>query len=230
MAERAAALTAKATDASRRYALYKRAAELRDDIARLEATHPSAVPLATLKSTIASLRNQEFGLSEMRAELAAEPDLSGYDVAIAVPRWRPWALLAAMLFIGAVGAAVAGFATDNLIIGLVAAVVLGAADVFVIWKTIEMRRRVNDVRMQNELRESEIARRLSGRTDLAQRVRQAEQEPCSGAGIGRSVGHRRRRVGPCGRDGPRRPDRRPPGAIPRPDGRRAGQRGRRCIA
>ena len=30
--------------------------------------------------------------------------------------------------------------------------------------------------MQNELRESEIARRLSGRTDLAERVRQAEQE------------------------------------------------------
>jgi DNA repair exonuclease SbcCD ATPase subunit len=38
------------------------------------------------------------------------------------------------------------------------------------------RRRLGDIRMQNELRESEIARRLTGRTQLAEKVRQAEQE------------------------------------------------------
>ena len=32
-----------------------------------------------LKTTVEHLRQLEFRLSEMRAELAAEPDLSGYD-------------------------------------------------------------------------------------------------------------------------------------------------------
>ena len=35
---------------------------------------------------------------------------------------------------------------------------------------------INDVRLQNELRESEIARRLQGRTELAEKVRETEQE------------------------------------------------------
>ena len=44
--------------------------------------HPSAVSLPVLRTTVEHMRKLEFRLSEMRAELAAEPDLSGYDVAI----------------------------------------------------------------------------------------------------------------------------------------------------
>ena len=81
-AERAVALHEKVKDATRRYALYKRASELREEIGKLEASHPSSIALPTLKSTVEHLRNLEFRLSEMRAEMAAEPDLSGYDVAL----------------------------------------------------------------------------------------------------------------------------------------------------
>ena len=49
------------------------------------------------------LRNLEFRLSEMRAEMAAEPDLSGYDVALAAPRWRPWVFIGVALLIAAAG-------------------------------------------------------------------------------------------------------------------------------
>jgi DNA repair exonuclease SbcCD ATPase subunit len=38
------------------------------------------------------------------------------------------------------------------------------------------RMRLTDIRLQNELREAEIARRLAGRTDIAERVRLADQE------------------------------------------------------
>jgi uncharacterized protein YhaN len=175
-AERAVMLTAKVADSTRRYALYRRAAELRDEIGRLEASHPSKISLASLRSTVEHLRNLEFKLSEMRAELAAEPDLSGYDLSTTVPRWRPWALGGVVLLILAAVAAVGGAVAISTTVGLVAAAALAAVGAFALWRSVGLRRRLNDIRIQNELRESEIARRLAGRTDLAERVRQAEQE------------------------------------------------------
>ncbi len=175
-AERAASLAVKTTDATRRYALYKRAAELRDEIGKLEASHPSTISLASLRSTVEHLRSLEFKLSEMRAELAAEPDLSGYDVSMTVPRWRPWAVIGVLLMIGAAVGAGAGVALASLPVGIGLGIGLGLAAAFCLWRSLRLRRRLNDIRMQNELRESEIARRLAGRTDLSERVRQSEQE------------------------------------------------------
>jgi DNA repair exonuclease SbcCD ATPase subunit len=175
-AERAAQLMAKSADATRRYALYKRATELRDEIGKLEASHPSTIPLPALRSALEHLRNLEFKISEMRAELAAEPDLSGYDVALATPRWGPWGFIGGALLAAALVVAGAGFAMRAVIPGLVAAAVFAAMGGVALWRALAMRRRLGDIRVQNELRESEIARRLSGRTDLAERVRQTEQE------------------------------------------------------
>jgi DNA repair exonuclease SbcCD ATPase subunit len=179
-AERAAALNLRLTDAAKRYALYKRAAELREEIGRLEASHPSAVAMPVLRSTVEHMRKLEFGLSEMRAEMAAEPDLSGYDVAIPNPRWRPWLIIGVVALLGAVGAAVAGvamaMATTGLAIG--AALLVFALVAFLF--SFRKRSSQTNVRLQNELREAEIARRLAGRTDLAERVRQAEQERVQG--------------------------------------------------
>jgi DNA repair exonuclease SbcCD ATPase subunit len=175
-AERAAALNAKLTEAAKRYALYKRAAELREDIGRLEASHPSAVALPALRSTVEHLRKQEFSLSEMRAELSAEPDLSGYDVHLPNPTWRPWIAIGVLALIGAAGVALIGvqmgMATSAL--GVAGAMVLVALVAFFIGARRRMRQ--TNIRLQNELREAEIARRLAGRTDLAERVRQAEQD------------------------------------------------------
>ena len=175
-AERASQLAAKQADASRRYAVYRRATELRDDITKLDAEHPSVMPLPQLKSRVERLRSLEFDISEMRAELASEVDLSGYDVAIAIPRWQPWAIVGLVLLIGALGALAFGATSNSIVIGAVGAVLLGGLGAFALWRAYSMRRRVGDIRMQNELRETEIARRLGGRTQLGERVRQAEQE------------------------------------------------------
>ena len=174
-AERGSILEAKLNEASRRYSTYRRAVELRDEIRTLEASHPSPVDLASLRLTVDKLRNEEFDIAEMRAELAAEPDLSGYEL-LEVPRSRMWAILSGLFLVGAAGAAVFAVVGQSLLIGLAIAVVLGVIGAFFVRRAIEMRRRVNDIQVQNELRESEIARRLAGRTDLAERVRQAEQE------------------------------------------------------
>ncbi|HUR16101.1 MAG TPA: AAA family ATPase [Candidatus Limnocylindrales bacterium] len=175
-AERAVTLTTKIADSTRRYAVYKRAAELRGEMNQLQASHPSTIPLPTLKATVEYLRNREFNLSEMRAELAAEPDLSGYDAALVEPRWRPLLTAAAVLFVMAALAAIAGVVLVQPVIGLITAVAVGVLAAIAAFAGVGRRRRVEDVRMQNELRESEIARRLAGRTDLAERVGQAEQQ------------------------------------------------------
>ena len=175
-AERAASLQAKSTEATRRYTLYKRATELRDEINGLEANHPSSISLPSLRSTVEHLRNLEFRLSELRAELSAEPDLSGYDVSIVVPRWRPWATGGGALLVAAVLAVVLGLVAGAILVGVAVAAVLGVVGAFAIWRSVGLRRRLTDIRMQNEMRESEIARLLDGRTSLAERVRESEKE------------------------------------------------------
>ena len=179
-AERAAALNLRLTDAAKRYALYKRAAELRDEIGQLEASHPSAVALAVLRPTVEHLRKLEFGLSEMRAEMAAEPDLSGYDMAISAPPWRPWVSVGVAALLSAAGAAVAGVALAMATTGLAIGAALLILSVFAFFVALRRRSRQANVRLQNELREAEIARRLAGRTDLAERVHNAEQDRVQG--------------------------------------------------
>lgn len=174
--ERAVELTARANEASNTYLVYRRAAELRTEIAKIDASDPTSIPLSKLRAAVDDLRDTEFRLSEMRAELAAEPDLSGYDVAIPTLRWRPWAIGGAiMLVIGLIGL-LGGVVMDSLAVGGVAALAFALLGVAGLLFGARERRRIHDVRLQNELRESEIARRLQGRTELSEQVRQTEQE------------------------------------------------------
>ncbi|MEP7361361.1 MAG: AAA family ATPase [Chloroflexota bacterium] len=175
-AERAAAINNKLTEAAKRYALYKRAAELRDDIAQLEAAHPSAMALPALRATVEHLRKQEFGLSEMRAEMWAEPDLSSYDVHLSTPNWRPWMAIGGLALVGAVGVVLLGMQMGMAIsgIGVGGALLLVALVAF--YTGARRRTSQTNIRHQNDLREVDIARRLAGRTSLAERVRQAEQD------------------------------------------------------
>jgi DNA repair exonuclease SbcCD ATPase subunit len=175
-AERAAALNAKVTDSAKRYALYKRAAELRQEIDQLEADHPSAIALPSLRSAVEHLRKLEFELSEMRAEMAAEPDLSSYDVTIPNPRWGPWAVIGVVALLAAAGAVVGGLTLGMAAAGLGAGGALLVVGLLCFVIGARQRMRQNDIRLQNELRETEIARRLAGRTGIAERVRLADQE------------------------------------------------------
>ena len=175
-AERAVALKSQAAEATRQYDKYRQAAELSDQIAALEASHPSPVPLARLKAIVDHLRNLEFSLSEMRAELAAEPDLSAFDVALPSPRWRPWLFAAAALLLFALVALGAGIVAGAAVLGVIVGAVLLAAAGFAFFTSYRERTRISDIRVQNEMREAEIARRLAGRSQLSEKLRQTEQE------------------------------------------------------
>ncbi len=175
-AERAAELTRQANEASSEYLLYRRAAELRAEMGKLDASHPTHIPVDRLRAAVDDLRGVEFRLSEMRAELAAEPDLSGYDVSIGTVRWQPWVFVGAFMLAVAVLALGGGLLLGSLVVGALAALVFAVLGVAGLVVALRERRRVNDVRLQNELRESEIARRLHGRTELSEKVRETEQE------------------------------------------------------
>jgi DNA repair exonuclease SbcCD ATPase subunit len=175
-AERAVALSTKVTDSAKRYALFKRAAELRQEIDWLEASHPSATALPALRSSVEQLRKIEFQQSEMRAEMAAEADLLGYGMAIPNTRWRPWALIGVLALLAAAGAAIGGLKLNIAAAGLAVGGALLVVGLLCILVSARLRMRQNDIRLQYELREGEIARRLAGRSDGGERARQADQE------------------------------------------------------
>jgi uncharacterized protein YhaN len=176
-AERAVKLLRRGEEAQRRYAAYKRAAELHSEIGRLEASHPSNISLPGLRAAVERLRQLEYRLSEIRAERAAEPDLSSYDVNLPAPRWERWAIASAGLAVGAllVGAAAVAIA-GMLLPALVGAVVLAALAAVTAVMAVRRRRQLSDVRLQNELRDSEIARRLRGRTELVDELARVERD------------------------------------------------------
>ncbi len=106
---------------------------------------------------------------------------------LSVPRWKPWLIAGVALLVGALVVAAAGFAAGAMIPGLgggAALLALGGGSLFM---ASRQRRRLADIELQNELRELEIARRLAGRTQLAEQVRQAEQERAEALAVARSA-------------------------------------------
>ncbi|HSH21404.1 MAG TPA: AAA family ATPase, partial [Candidatus Caenarcaniphilales bacterium] len=157
---RAVALHRRAVDAEQRYNLYRRAAELQAEVERLESSHPARVPLASLRAAVERLRNIEYRRSEIRAELASEPDLSAYDVSIPAPRWRPWAVAGILASVGAVLVVLGGTALGLGPTVVAVAAVLAATGMLTAYYAIRQQRVMRDIRLQNELRDEEIRRRL----------------------------------------------------------------------
>jgi hypothetical protein len=174
MAERAVALQARGAAAQQRYETYRRAAEIEAEIAELDASHPSPVPLPSLRAIVDRIRSHEYRLSEIRAELAAEPEVS--FVALPEPPWRLRAGVGLLLAVLAAVALVGGVVLDQLLIGGAQAVVLGVAALLVGLSAMRMRQKLADVQAENELRESEISRRLRGRSELFDELRETERQ------------------------------------------------------
>lgn len=171
-AERAVAARDRLTKAEAEYARYRRAAELREEIARAEASHPSATALPVLRSGVEGLRTLEYDISEQRAELATQPDPSGWQANVsAAPTWKPLGMATLALLVGAVAA----FLTMPGLSGPIVAVALVMGAGLAGFLTLRRRARASQVRLENELRENEIARRLSGRSELEERLRQTER-------------------------------------------------------
>ena len=174
-AERAVALKARQDDAQVRYEKYRRATELRDDIAVRDSAHPSRIPLVALRASVERIRDLEARISQYRAELAEEPDLTAYDVGeLPTPEWRRPAIIGLVLTVVGVALAITGTLGPIGQVPTFVALAIAAVGVALAMLAVVRKRRSKDVGRQNVLRDEQIARRLRGRSEIEQAMHDAE--------------------------------------------------------
>jgi DNA repair exonuclease SbcCD ATPase subunit len=176
-ARQAERLIAERDAAEERFERYRTAVKVGEELTELHASHPSLNPLPVLEQTVTRLRTLDTRTRELNAALAGEVEVQ-FEVP-PPPTWRPlsrWAvalvalglLLAGVTFVlGRLGVASLGDA-PIMLGGAVAGI--GFILAFVAWWL-----RRND-RLQTELRDVEIDRRLRGRSDMEQELKQCEAD------------------------------------------------------
>jgi uncharacterized protein YhaN len=176
-ARQAERLTAERAVAQERYDRYREAVEVVAELDALAGSHPSPNPLPIVRTAVERLRRLDGRIRELRAALAGEVEVR-FEVA-PEPTWRPisrWAIV--VVVIGALIAAGA-FALETfgvfaagsipLYIGAIVALIGFILAFVALW----LRR---SDRLQSELRDVEIDRRLRGRSEMEAELRQAEAE------------------------------------------------------
>lgn len=176
-ARQAERLTAERGAAQERFERYRQAVAVSEELAGLHASHPAADPLPVLEQIVGRLRKLDATIRELRAALSGEVEVS-FEVP-PEPTWRPLSRVA--VAVAAVGVLLAAgtFAlrtadildlgtTPQLIGGIAAGV--GFILAFVAWWL-----RRSD-RVQAQMRDVEIDRRLRGRSEMEQELRIAEAD------------------------------------------------------
>ena len=172
-ARHAERLTAEREVARERFERYQQAVAVSDEIVGLEQRHPSGHPLPLLRPVIERLRVLDREIAELRAQLGDGPSTVDFEIAIPESRWRRFAIAAGALAVAGLAAAIIGFVIDQFpaLVGGLAAAVLGLG---LAAGARSQRRAAFDLRLQQQLRDDEIARRLRGRSqfeeDLKRRV------------------------------------------------------------
>jgi DNA repair exonuclease SbcCD ATPase subunit len=176
-ARQAERLTAERDAAQERFERYRSAVKVSEELAELHATHPSPNPLPVLEQVVGRLRTLDTRTRELRAALAGEIEVS-FEVP-PPPTWRPLSRIALLLVAIGLIVAVAAFAlrffkvvdlgtAPMLLGGAIAGVGLILA--FVAWWL-----RRND-RVNTQLRDVEIDRRLRGRSEMEAELKQCEAD------------------------------------------------------
>jgi DNA repair exonuclease SbcCD ATPase subunit len=164
-ARQAERLTAERDVARERFERYRQAAALSDEIITLEQGHPSEHALPVLRQVVERLRVLDREIAELSAQLGDGGSAVDYEIVIPEPRWRRFAIAAAVLAVAGLAAALVGFFSSQfpaLVAGLAGAVVGFVLAAYARTK----RREAFDFRSHQQLRDDEIARRLRGRSQL----------------------------------------------------------------
>jgi DNA repair exonuclease SbcCD ATPase subunit len=165
-------------DAAReRFERYRTAVIVRDELAELDRTHPSTIPLPVLRADVERLRTADTRIATLEAMLEGEVQVS-FEVAPEV-RWRPLSRAAIGLVLLGVAVALGGTllaALEILDLGALPAVLGGAAAVTgLILAVVAMWLRRGD-KTQKQLRDEEVNRRLRGRSEIEQELRGVRAE------------------------------------------------------
>jgi len=176
-ARQAERLNAEKAAAQERYERYRTAVIVRDEIAELDKSHPSPTPLPVLKSTVERLRAVDGQIATLEALLEGDVQVR-FDIPPEV-RWRPLSRWALILVVVGIVIAVAGFVASLLGIvdlGTVPLFIGGAiAAVGLALALVGFWLRRGD-RVQTQLKDAEVNRRLRGRSEIELELRQARAE------------------------------------------------------
>jgi recombinational DNA repair ATPase RecF len=176
-ARQAERLNAERTAAQERFERFREAAEVVATLTSLADSHPSANPLPVLRKVVERLRVVDTRIRELKAALAGEVEVT-FEIP-PEPTWRPLSRVAIILVL--VGLLVAGgtfilrtflsveIPSEMQLVGFGVAV-LGA-----ILAAVALWLRRSD-KLQQQLRDIDIDRRLRGRSDMEQELREAESD------------------------------------------------------
>ena len=176
-ARQAERLVAERSSAQERFERYRTAVAVQAEVAGLTGSHPSTAPLPALRKIVEELRALDARMRELTAMLAGEIAVN-FEVERPEPRsWQPTAVASILAILAGAGIAAATalgvvVVENGRLIGL-ALVVAGAALALV---GRRQRQRAQDFRRQKELRDDEVDRRLRGRSQLEQELREATAE------------------------------------------------------
>ncbi len=174
-ARQAERLVADRAVSQERFERYRQAVVVVDEVAELEATHPSLNPLPVLRQLMERTRELAREVGELRAHLSEELDSVDYEVVIPEPRYRPFAWFASFLAIGGVvSVAIGVFA--NLTAAVAGGAIAGVVAVLLAAYARSRRRMAFDLKRQTQMRQDEISRRLRGRSQLQDELRRKEAD------------------------------------------------------
>lgn len=176
-ARQAERLTADRVAATERFERFRHAVKTAEELAQMHASHPSSNPLPVLEQVVGRLRHLDAKIRELRAALSGEVAVQ-FDLP-PEPTWRPLSRIAiGLVVLGVVmaGATLAARFTKVLDLGTAPQLLGGAiAGVGFILAFVAFWLRRND-QVQTQLRDVEIDRRLRGRSEMEQELKQAEAD------------------------------------------------------
>ena len=158
-----------------RYDRMRQAVGVHAEIARLEESHPSPNPLPVLRQAVERMRILDKRIAELQALLADEPDIR-FEVA---PEVRRQPLSRSAISLVALGLLIAGLSLGADVAGIVhlgvAPTVLGGAIAGIgLALAIGAYRLRRHDRIEAQLHDVQIARRLRGRSEWEHELRQAQ--------------------------------------------------------
>jgi DNA repair exonuclease SbcCD ATPase subunit len=176
-ARQAERLTTERDAARERFDRFRQAVEIGTEIGTLADSHPSARPLPVLRQIVERLRALDGTIRELRALLAGEIEVT--FVVPPPPTWRPLSRLAILFVLvglaitgGTFGLEAAGTADLPFQLLLIGGIVAGIGLILAL-VAFWLRRGYT---MQQQLRDIDIDRRLRGRSEMEQELREAEAE------------------------------------------------------
>jgi DNA repair exonuclease SbcCD ATPase subunit len=173
-ARQAERLIAERSTAQERFERYRQAVTVSDELTGLRSSHPSENPLPVLEQMVNRLRLLDAKIRELQAALSGEVDVQ-FDVP-PEPTWRPLSRIALGLVVVGLILTVATFVGRALSVfdlGTLPEIIGGViAAIGLVLAAVALWLRRSD-RMQAEMRDVQIDRRLRGRSEMEAELRQA---------------------------------------------------------